>query len=156
MSKFKVGDKVRVVRVKTLGAQRWLNNEYTVTKISKNDEMLSWPIYVDGTGAGPFAEDELGLVEQPSFEEQLEQAKQKVAEIEKQIEDAKHKAEKVSIGSLVKISQPYMHPGYMAKVAKDAWVTVSPDGVNSRFDSVSVVRDYAINDWGFEVIREGI
>jgi hypothetical protein len=152
MSKFNVGDKVRVVKAKDDGSpttKEFIGKEGVV---NQTGGYFGYNVkFADDVWA--FYPDELEAAD-PTPEARLEQAKALVAEIEQEIEDAKPKAQNIPVGSVAKNAR--QHPGHFVKVAHNAWVTVSVQDGASRSDEVVVIRDWSMNDWGFEIIREGV
>lgn len=149
MSKFKVGDKVRVVN-STSTSNRWIGEEFTVSEVLKYG---AYPVRVSSY-AGPFDESELELVEeQKTLEQQLQEAKSRVAELEKQLEEAKPKASDMTVGAII-LREGDTTSRYI-KVGRDQWVWYrSREGQSAPYVDGWITPDSKIDIE--EVIREGI
>lgn len=152
MSKFKVGDRVRVVN-NVVEKDRWVGEEFTITKI--NQPYLSFPIDVDNKSVGPFAERELELIE-PTPEEQLAELEQKVAELKQQIEDAKPKLSDMGIGAIFREGYvPADEASLFIKVGPNQWVWID-GGEAAKWCGRNWSTDEQVGRHFGEVIREGI
>lgn len=153
MTEYKRGDRVKIVNAKFQPWVTELVGKFATVERDKGGYVTIRDRDLDPSNSGIWKSN-LELVEK-SLEDQLAEAEKIVARLKQKIEDAKPKAEKFPSGTVVKLSGD-MHPGYMVKVSKDAWATLDKESKIERFDNIHVARDFNINDWGFEVIREGI
>ncbi len=159
MTKFKVGDKVRVVRNGTGSekADSWIGYEFAVFGHTNNH--LTAPMYwgQDDDNRGPFYESELKLVnEEKTLDQQLEDAKNLVAGLEQKIQDAKPKAADFDLGAVVVLEGDYGPDGGSThtKAGKDYWVWSHKRNAS---EDAAAYTDVQIDQFGIkEVLSEGI
>jgi len=152
--KFKVGDKVRIKDV----IDRYAIYNGKIGKVNSVGTFgdYDYNVTIDGDDYLAFRESELELVTDPSIDERVAKLEKIVADLtaKEDAEPEKTKAKDVKVGKFARNS--HQHPGYFVKIANNAWVTVSPDKYSSRSDSIVVLRDSAMDEFGFEVLNEGI
>jgi hypothetical protein len=150
MSKFKVGDKVRITNTGSVPQELISRSVGKIQTVTEADD--DWGFFLTEQYQGGIWDDNAELVIEKSLEDQLAEAEKAVAELKQKLEDAKPKARDLPLGTVVDSDHDYY-----TKIARDSWVVVDKSRKDSfkRSNTIVVYRDERLNN-GFEVIREGI
>jgi hypothetical protein len=152
MSKFKVGDKVRITNTGSVPQELISRSVGKIQTVTEADD--DWGFFLTEQYQGGIWDANAELVVEKSLEDQLADAEKIVAELKQKIEDAKPKAAKLTPGTIVS----RVEDSTMVKLGTDSWATVDTHIAKypARNANIVVYRDEDIDRYGFEVIREGI
>lgn len=153
MSKFNVGDKVRVVKAKDDGSpttKEFIGKEGVV---NQTGGYFGYNVkFADDVWA--FYPDELEAAD-PTPEARLEQAKALVAEIEQEIKDAKKDAfSELGIGTVFQEREGSNHILWV-KVGENQWVWVR-DGVAVEWCGNMISTDNWVKPFARKLLQEGV